>query len=714
LQNNSASIAMHMSRTLCFRYLQLAGAILFATICTAALPSAAAVSQSNVIRSFPSDMMSRELAYERAANRSPTASVAMHDELVLAGHVHRMGQHTDYQTAVYVRNRLAADGFDAKIVTYDVSNVWPIEQHLEITAPAYQSVNLYEPAIPGDRYSYNHQAIGRPYSGFSDDGDAQGPLVYANYGSERDFAQLKSMGVQLHGAIVIVKMGHGSADSKGRRVVRYGGKALLLYPEPGYDPYIPPKPGMKPYPLGPARPLGAALRNTMLVEYPPGDPLSIGVPVLGAKHLPWSTLKVAPIPVSAVTALVAQQLLMHLSGALAPKTWSTKIVANVRVGGAGERVHYVLRSRRFIGPIWDVIATLKGSGAPNEMVVIGGHRDAWTYGTIDPISGTVAMLQLGDAFAKLHAMGWHPFRSVIIGSWDGEELNLFGSAAWAEQHATELRHNCWAYINTDEVAFGPTLYTYATDDLTNLIHSAAQVAQAPNGTTVTAYWAKQDLKQIIFPPGLGSDHETFTYHLGIPSGGVVYGGEFGTYHSAYDNPASLRIFDPNMRYADAAARYFSILMLRLADAPYPDVRLSDLAGALQRHLNAFGNSTGDEARRTVVVRALQPYITQFSQLAAAIDNSAEESTATDNLSALADLRVLTFRVRAVFYAQNGIPGQPWQGSMLYNDDNVISTLPSLELTLDPKQGDAALNQLVSTFARLPPLLLIYETRRSLM
>ncbi len=383
---------------------------LLVALSSALLPSAADTNSSAAIVGFPSTLAARELEAERIANASPNAHAAMHDELVLAGHVHRMGQPADYQTAVYVRNRLAADGFDAAIVTYDVANVWPTEQHLDITAPFQQSVNLYEPAIASDPYSKNHEEIGKPYSGFSNDGDAEGPLIYANYGRAEDFALLKSMHVNLTGAIVIAKMGHGSADSKGRRVVSYGGKALLIYPEPGWDPYLPPKPGTKPYPNGPARPLGAALRNTMLIEYNAGDPTAIGIPVPGAKHTSFSTLRVPPIPVSAITALVAQQLEANLGGPLAPRAWATKTSANVRIGGV-ERVHYVLKSRRFIGPIWDVIATMKGTDAPSESVIIGGHRDAWTYGAVDPISGTVAMLQLGDAVRDLRKTGWRPFRT---------------------------------------------------------------------------------------------------------------------------------------------------------------------------------------------------------------------------------------------------------------------------------------------------------------
>ncbi len=161
-----------------------------------------------------------------------------------------------------------------------------------------------------------------------------------------------------------------------------------------------------------------------------------------------------------------------------------------------------------------------------------------------------------------------------------------------------------------------------------------------------------------------------------------------------------------MRYADAAARFYTIEMLRLADAPYPDIRLSDLALAVQRRLNVFANGTGQESRRAAVVQTLEPQIVRFSQLAASIDSSVDESVATANLDELEKLRTLAFQIRTAFYAPAGIPGQPWQGSVMYNYDDVISTLPSLETTLDPKQGDAVLQQLVASFQNLPRLFFI--------
>ncbi|MBV8340019.1 MAG: hypothetical protein JO343_08740, partial [Candidatus Eremiobacteraeota bacterium] len=60
------------------------------------------------LRGYPSSAVADELSYERRASIAPSADAAMRYERGLSGAVHRMGQTTDYQTAVYMRDRLTA------------------------------------------------------------------------------------------------------------------------------------------------------------------------------------------------------------------------------------------------------------------------------------------------------------------------------------------------------------------------------------------------------------------------------------------------------------------------------------------------------------------------------------------------------------------------------------------------------------------------------
>src|SRR5579872_4731914 len=66
---------------------------------------------------FPANQVDTELRNEQVINASPQAATALDDERGLAAHVHRMGQYWNYRTAVYRRDRPAAAGWQARIVT---------------------------------------------------------------------------------------------------------------------------------------------------------------------------------------------------------------------------------------------------------------------------------------------------------------------------------------------------------------------------------------------------------------------------------------------------------------------------------------------------------------------------------------------------------------------------------------------------------------------
>lgn len=627
-------------------------AALLAVSLTAAAPAPGA------IRGFTTGQLAAEHRYEAVVNASPSAAQATRDELGMASYVHRMGQDGDKRSAIYFRDQLAKAGWDARLVEYDVAVVYPTTETLTITAPTHQEVDLYEPAVPGDPYSRNHKAIGKPYSAYAVDGDVNGPVVYANYGKPDDYAKLDSLGVSVRGAIILARVGGGgSLTGKAYEAAKHGARAVLLFSDPKTGGYW--KGAV--YPSGPYRPLGGAMRNTLTLLDDPGDPTAIGIPVPGAKHKPISAIAVPSIPETPVTGLVARQLLAAMNGPGVPSDWVPGFAMPVHTGG-NLRAHFVIKSKRFIGPMWDVIATMTGVNA-QQMVVVGGHRDAWTYGAVDPISGSVDMLQLGRAFGKLKAQGWKPQRTIVIGSWDGEETNLFGSATWVDQHAAELRAGCVAYVNTDEVAFGPSFGAYSTPDLAGFMRDAATVAVAPNGKLLSDYWHAQDAKEAVGAMGGGSDHEPFVYHEGLPGAGAGFGGPFGTYHSAYDDPASLRIFDPGMHEAQAAARYTGLVVLRLANASYPDLRLTDLAQAVQQRIT--------DAKATALLAQAQA----FTAAAQALDNDADAAVQSGDSARAAAVQT---RLRAAEAAFFNAHATTWNRSLLYAVSGKDDLLPGLD------------------------------------
>ena len=88
-----------------------------------------------------------------------------------------------------------------------------------------------------------------------------------------------------------------------------------------------------------------------------------------------------------------------------------------------------------VRPVWTVTGMIRGSERPDEVVIVGNHRDAWVYGGVDPSSGSAALMELARTLGELTRGGWRPRRSILFASWDAEEFALTSSTEWGEQHA---------------------------------------------------------------------------------------------------------------------------------------------------------------------------------------------------------------------------------------------------------------------------------------
>jgi N-acetylated-alpha-linked acidic dipeptidase len=74
--------------------------------------------------------------------------------------------------------------------------------------------------------------------------------------------------------------------------------------------------------------------------------------------------------------------------------------------------------------IQNVISVIEGKEEPERYVILGNHRDAWTFGGVDPNSGTAALLELAQRLSELQKKGWRPRRTIILCNWDAEEYAL--------------------------------------------------------------------------------------------------------------------------------------------------------------------------------------------------------------------------------------------------------------------------------------------------
>lgn len=81
----------------------------------------------------------------------------------------------------------------------------------------------------------------------------------------------------------------------------------------------------------------------------------------------------------------------------------------------------------------NVVAELKGSEKPEEVIILGAHRDSWhtATGATDNGGNCVVMM---EALRLLKTAGVTPRRTIRVVLFDGEELGLLGSTAYVKAH----------------------------------------------------------------------------------------------------------------------------------------------------------------------------------------------------------------------------------------------------------------------------------------
>ncbi|HEY5048979.1 MAG TPA: transferrin receptor-like dimerization domain-containing protein [Rhizomicrobium sp.] len=527
----------------------------------------------------------------------------------LASQPNHVGSPHDRANAEWILAQFQSWGWDAQIESFDVLYPTPISETLELIAPAHYTALLQEPAIPGDTSATATEPALPAYLAFQGDGDVKAPLVYVNYGMKEDYDTLEKLGVSVRGRIVIARYGEGWRGLKPKLAQEHGALGCIIYSDPHEDGYA----QDAVYPDGPMRPAHGIQRGSVedMTLYP-GDPLTPGVGATKeAKRLTIADahviLKIPALPISYAD---AQVLLQAIGGQVAPPSWRGSLPITYRVGPGNAVVHLAVKSDWSLKPIYDVIATMKGSIWPDQWVVRGNHHDGWVFGASDPLSGQVALLAEAKAIGALAANGWRPKRSIVYTSWDGEEPGLLGSTEWAETHAAELKKNAVLYINSDTNNRG-ILAAGGSQDFENLVSGvAADLTDPETGASAAARMRaklrldaldpaakeKDHLKAVakmaadpgrdipLEALGSGSDYGTFLDHLGLPVVDLGYkdeGRSSGVYHSRYDTfEHHSRFVDPGFVYDALLARTIGRLVLRVADADLPPQRAGDFAGEI--------------------------------------------------------------------------------------------------------------------------------------
>ena len=265
-------------------------------------------------------------------------------------------------------------------------------------------------------------------------------------------------------------------------------------------------------------------------------------------------------------------------------------------------------------PLWNVIGIINGT-LPDEVIVIGNHRDAWIAGGAgDPNSGSAALNEVARSFGVALSQGWKPLRTIVMASWDGEEYGLVGSTEWVEEYLPWLSHANVAYVNLDVATVGPIFHASASPLLNRLLYEVTSLIPSPNqtvpGQTLGDVWDGK-----IRTMGSGSDFTAFQDHAGVPSidfgfgpdpedpgntGGAVY-----QYHSNYDSYYWMNKYgDPGFHYHVATAKLFGLFTAKLAETPVIPLNATDYAVALEGYIsNVESKLSGTAEEDEMEVRA---------------------------------------------------------------------------------------------------------------
>ncbi|KAL0308561.1 UNVERIFIED_CONTAM: putative glutamate carboxypeptidase LAMP1 [Sesamum radiatum] len=411
---------------------------------------------------------------------------------------HVAGSEANAEAAAYVLSTLTSYNIPSHIASYNTALTYPVSRSLVLTRPSPDppiKFSLQQEVYEGDPYADVANEVQPTYHAYAKSGTAVGPVVYVNYGRVEDYATLKEMGVNVSGNVVLARYGEiyrgdivENAYEEGaigvliftdRKDYGGGGADVKWFPD---DKWMPPS-GVQ---------VGSVYNGA-------GDPTTPGWPSTeGCERLSDEEVEragdVPLIPSLPISWADGDAIVRSIGGQVASDDWQGGKDAPVYRVGPGPGIvnltynasassiglpddhllsfkyqsYYLQKSER----IENVVGIIEGAEEPDRFVILGNHRDAWTFGAVDPNSGTACLLEIG-------------------------------STEWVEENRQMLASRVVAYLNVDSAVGGAGFRASATPQLDELLIQAA--------------------KQIGRLGGAGSDYSAFVQHIGVPAADISFG-----------------------------------------------------------------------------------------------------------------------------------------------------------------------------------------------
>lgn len=450
-----------------------------------------------------------------------------------------------------------------------------------------------------------------PFNAYSISGDVTGEVVFVNYGLPEDYKKLENMNVILKKKIFLIR--YGTPRPRSLLIAdayRQGSVGVIFYS----DPYDYTYKGQE-YPNGWMLNKYGVQRGSIYELY--GDALSLGYP--SKEHYyraNSSSYKYSSrIPAQPVSAQVAKEIFkfMEDDSKSLPSTFQGALNVPYRLqSGTGRKITLKVWNELSDKDTYVVCGSLFGREEPDRYVILGNHRDAWTYGASDPVSGSAVMTEvlrvLGKAKKK---MNYRPRRSIMICSWGAEEAAMLGSTEWAEDNANFISTKVVAYLNVDQAVEGNyTIQIKSLDHMAESIFEASKHVKCPEDHNKTLFqdmnhkhsMLLKETSDLIHPqyssPGGVSDNKCFSQRHGVAVSDyrytysrldfpklVVHSGHYHTLYDSFDWMS--KFIDPSFDHHETIGKLWVKHALLIADSEIIPLDLEAYARQVQNNFHIF-------------------------------------------------------------------------------------------------------------------------------
>uniref|UniRef100_A0A8C6YPN2 Aminopeptidase NAALADL1 n=1 Tax=Nothoprocta perdicaria TaxID=30464 RepID=A0A8C6YPN2_NOTPE len=334
------------------------------------------------------------------------------------------------------------------------------------------------------------------------------------------------------------------------------------------------------------------------------------------------------------------------------------------------KVKLHIHSNNKVTRIYNVIGTIRGAVEPDRYVILGGHRDAWVFGGIDPQSGAAVVHEIVRSFGKLKKEG-NAHRHLLF---------------FLQDNAKVLQARGVAYINADSSIEGNyTLRVDCTPLMYRLVYSLTKEIPSPDegfeGKSLYESWYKKnpsrEYKEVPRSQKFSNKAEMSTSDLNNSSvcfrlflfQDVEKYSSYPVYHSVYETYEIVEgFYDPTFKNHLTVAQVRGGLVFELANSVVLPFDCRDYAAAVSNYAyviyNLSKNHEEELSKYSVSFDALFSAVKNFTEVSAHFHENMQQID-INNLLAVRSLNDRLMFLERAFIDPLGLPDRPFYRHVIF-------------------------------------------------